>query len=410
MLSILFFAGILSAQSDDTNAVQQDTATNEQVNPKVFTPNETAPEANPDIFGIYTETLPMTVAWNSNVTKEIWRGLTLEEVKKGAGEGYYYWKLTSTGQTWMGMAVKPLPAKTCLDMSVFSNGSLNFMYKGTNGFKVGIKSGTNDEAWIPSSHLRDFGFSDDGAWHEIVIPLTAFKGVGLTNISYFFMFSSDSSRGMLPGSVYSIDNIYWSRKYFGPLTNRYEDTNFGIFSDTAESGVEWDRDSKLDIFFDHHGGLKIVDLVKGAGGGMNAWKVIGTGRWAGFGIRPNPVRTYKDMEEYKNGTLHFMYKGTNSFKVGIKSGQMAESWFSTSNLVKYGYKTDATNWQEVVIPLTECTNIDFKKISEYFLFSSEETDYTKGTVWLLDEIYWSKLNPYKKSKPSVNNKKKKAKK
>lgn len=398
--AVLMCSAGLFGQSEQTNVSDsQDTSAEVQSGDTNTDSGQDSKAA--DVFGIYTETLPMTVTWENDVTKEIWRGMSFQEEKKGADEGGSFWKFTSTGQTWMGMGIKPLPAKTMVDMSAFSNGSINFMYKGTNGFKVGIKSGTNDESWITSSHLRNFGFVDDNEWHEIRVPVSAFSGVCLTNISYYFMFSADSSRGMLPKSVYCIDNIYWVKNYDGPLTNYYIDTNFGIFSDFAETGLEWDRNSKLDIFFNSHGGLKIVDLVKGAGKGLNAWKIIGIGRWGGFGIRPHPLRTYRDMSAFSNGSLHFMYKGSNNFKVGIKSGSSSEYWMTTSNMSKYGFVPNPTNWQEVVIPFSLCTNIDFRRISEFFLFTTEDLDYKKGEVYYLDEIYWSILDPYAKPKPAA---------
>lgn len=391
--------------SADTVISDQDNGTNAENTGPVY----------PEVFGLYTEIQPMVVEWETNVTKEIWRGMTLTEERKWPDEGGYFWKFKSTGQTWLGMGIKPLPAKTMVDMSAYSNGSLNFSFKGSNDFKVGIKSGTNDDQWISSSHLWGFGFTNDNEWRQIKIPISFFSNVSLTNISYYFMFSADSSRGLLPGTIYSIDNIYWQKSYEGPRTNYYIDTNFGIFSDSVESGLEWDKNSKLDIFFNNHGGLKIVDLVKGAGKGLNAWKIIGLGRWGGFGIRPNPPRTYKDMGAYSNGSLHFMYRGFNNFKVGIKSGSSSEFWLSTTNMSKYGFVTNNTNeneWHEVIIPFSLCTNIDFKRISEYFLFTTEDIDYKKGESYYLDEIYWSIIDPYAKAKPAPvkkNIKKKKTK-
>ncbi len=362
---------------------------------------EGAPVSDNEVFGVFSETLPMGVEWGKNVTTEIWRGMILSNDTRDYAEGSHSWKFTAQGQTWLGMGVKVFPVKNYVDMNAFTNGSLNFLYKGTAGFKVGIKSGTNTESWLFSSALEDFGFAADNRWQEIKIPLSLFSGIDFTNISYFFMFASDSSRGLIPNLSYRVDNIHWSKYYSGPRKIRVVQTNFGIYSDTVEVAIQWDSDTKLDIWSDHHGNAKVVDLVKGAGEGMNAWRIIGTGRWAGIGIRPHPARTTRDMSEYKNGTLRFMYKGGRAFRVGIKSGTSAEFWFTATNMAKYGYIEGATNWREVILPLSACTNIDFTKISQYFMWNTDEDDYNKGAVYYLDGIYWSKINPYAPVKPAA---------
>lgn len=168
------------------------------------------------IFGIYSETQPIKISWDSDAKLDIWTdsgaGMTLSEVTSTYGEGVKCWRLKGTG-TWMGMAVRVEPLTNLKDMSGYGNaGSLNFMYKGSKLLKVGIKSGgtTPVEKWLSMTNGA-YGFNTNNTWCTVVIPASVFSGVNFGSIEQYFMLVADSGFGYTAGSTYRIDNIYWGR-------------------------------------------------------------------------------------------------------------------------------------------------------------------------------------------------------
>lgn len=160
-------------------------------------------------FGIYAETVPVTVKWDVDTKLDIWNGMTLVEQTAYKGDGSKAWKLTGTG-SWMGMGIRVNPITTLRSLSDFSGGYLSFMFKGTKRFKIGIKSGgtTPVEKWIAMTNGK-YGYYNNNAWCVVRVPLSVFSGVNLSKIEQFFMLAADSSLGYTVGSVYYIDKLYW---------------------------------------------------------------------------------------------------------------------------------------------------------------------------------------------------------
>ncbi len=350
-------------------------------------------------FGIFCETVPLGVQWNVDTALDIWYdsggGMTLDEVG-GAPGGIYCWKLTGTG-TWMGFGVRTEPLVNYRNLNAFRNGRLHFWHKGTKGFKVGIKSTTNNsgEVWLSSSRLISYGLKLDGSWSEVNIPLSAFRAansnLNLSNMNQYFMWVADTGFGYSAGDVHYLDEIYWKSDYSGPTNDSFDATNYGLYSDSVETSVVWDNNCKLDIWSDYNAAIILTNITGDSGEGPNSWKLTGTGEWMGMGIRVNPEGTYSDMAEYAQGSLRFMVKGTNSFRIGLKSGASTTNWMGPVQISNLGYIPDGT-WRTVVIPMTHFTNVDFTKISQYFMFVCDAgLGYQNGIVFYLDHVYWSKV-------------------
>ena len=163
-------------------------------------------------YGIYAETIPLSVKWDVNAKLDIWNGMTIAEQTTYKGEGTKAWKFTGTSPsgTWMGMGIRVNPLTNLKSMSAFSGGYLSFMFKGTKRFKVGIKSGgtTPVEKWIAMTNGK-YGFYNNNTWCVVRVPLSVFSGVNLAKIEQYFMFAADSAVGYTKGSIYYIDRIYW---------------------------------------------------------------------------------------------------------------------------------------------------------------------------------------------------------
>lgn len=348
-------------------------------------------------FGIYCEDVPISIIWDTDAKMDIWQGIGISDQSAVIKEGTKAWQLVSSLNSWIGMGIRVNPITSSRDLSQYDGGKIHFDYKGTRGFKVGIKSvvGTNaQEAWVRASLMTAYGLQTNDTWCEVNIPISALiydnPYLDLANINQFFMWVDENSQ---TGTVYYLDGIYWSKDYYGPAADHYTPTNFGLYSDTVENSVLWDNNCKLDIWSDYDSGMELTNIQTNAFEGLNCWKMTGTGtNWTGMGIRFNPVTEYNDMSEYALGALHFAIKGTNSFSVGIKSGTANKIWITSSQLSNLGYLPDG-NWHELTIPMTNFSGIDFTHISQYFMFMCDASlGYDIGIVFYLDNIYWSLTN------------------
>ena len=355
-------------------------------------------------FGIYCENIPVAVKWDNDTKMDIWydagAAMTVQDMVSGAAEGSKYWKLTGVSN-WMGMGIRANPLSETRDLTAFDGGQIHFWYKGTKGFQIGIQSCSNSDvqkAWVPSSLMMYYGLKTNDTWSEVSVPISAFVyNNPLINLSYmqqYFMWMANASFGYVTGDVHSIDGIYWSKDYYGPAADHYTPTNFGLYSDSVESSVSWDDNCKLDIWADYYAAMQLTNIQTGAFEGANCWQLTGTGDWMAMSIRYNPDTAFNDMSYYALGALHFSVKGTNWFKVGIKSGiaSPAEAWITTNQLSAMGYVPDG-NWHEMIIPLTNFTGINFNEISQYFMFVCDANlGYNTNIVFYLDHIYWCLTN------------------
>ena len=165
---------------------------------------------------------------------------------------------------------------------------------------------------------------------------------------------------------------------------------FGIYSEFAPLGTIIGLNSSMDWW---SGGENTSDDTTTFADGIQSLRIAPTsgGGWWGVGIQVSPTSAYKDMHSYREGSLRFCYRGTKTFKVGIKSGPSVEAWMLPAQLFNYGLKTNDT-WCTVIIPFTNFTAVagfSFTNISHYFMISADSgMGYTPGTVYHIDHIYW----------------------
>ena len=167
-------------------------------------------------FGIYSDLIPTSVLWDVDTKMDIWNSTALvSDIDSGTFEGFYSWRFEGIG-AWIGIGVRVEPLDNLKDLSIYSNGHYNFAYKGTNGFKVGIKSMPFQEVWYNYTVLSNYGLRLDDTWCEISIPITNFASVNasfdLSNIEQYFMFSANNAaQGYNVGDVHFIDNVHLTK-------------------------------------------------------------------------------------------------------------------------------------------------------------------------------------------------------
>jgi hypothetical protein len=164
---------------------------------------------------IYSERTMAQIDWG-NTTVEVWDngggpyGTQLNGNYPDAFEGNVGWQVTC-GASWSAWVFKSTKAAG-EDLSGFVGGSLHLAIKGTAP-SVGVTvSPVGDTA--TSVDLTAKGYSDDGLWHEINIPLTEFGLTDLSSIGVYACFKAPAApRGpYASGLTYVIDDLYFKPK------------------------------------------------------------------------------------------------------------------------------------------------------------------------------------------------------
>jgi hypothetical protein len=346
------------------------------------------PPAGGATFGIFSETVSNIVVFDTDAKIDIWNGMTLADDITTAGDGTTSWKLTGTDTNggWMGMGVRVEPETSYRNLSAFATGSYRFMFKGTKGIKVGLKSGLTTESWFTPVQLMSYGLVTNGTWCTVSIPVSAFAGLNMSQIAQYLMIVADASTGYRNGDVFNIDNIYFTTNetVVGPVV-----TTFGLFTETYPVNVVWDTDGKMDVW---NGFSLANDTTSYADGSVSLQLGVASSTWGGYAMRVEPLTALKDLSAFTGGSLKFSYKSTKLFtKVGIKSGLPAVERWVTGAVCKstYGLKDDGT-WSTVTIPLTAFAGIDLSKIEQYFMFVADGANWIAGNTWNIDNVYFVK--------------------
>ncbi|MCD1653445.1 family 16 glycosylhydrolase [Treponema zuelzerae] len=156
-----------------------------------------------------------TLSANKFVAEDEWNSidawaetLEIETTKSEKFEGSESLKLTAGNSGWLGLGMSSLTGKS---LKNFTDGYLRFAIKTTSSglFRVGMKSGPIMEQWVDLN--SEYGFSANGQWKEVSIPLSAFMNqnqyFNITQLTQMFMFVSTG--GFAPGDVIYLDNIHF---------------------------------------------------------------------------------------------------------------------------------------------------------------------------------------------------------
>lgn len=223
-----------------------------------------------------------------------------------------------------------------------------------------------------------------------VLRFTEINSESVTN-------SYQTSLYMEAGSNYSV--IVRTGGIITVAFSNAQDTNvsdsyYCLWADTIPISCKWDADTRLDVWQEWNGNMKITESTIDPGEGTKSWTLTGTGSWMGMGIRVAPLTNLRDMRAYSNGSLQFMFKGTKPVKIGIKSSNPeVERWVTPGALQYYGLRLDG-QWHEVCVPITAFAGVDLSKIEQFFMLTADVgMGYTSNSVYFLDRIFWSKTAP-----------------
>lgn len=215
--------------------------------PSVFSSN-----IGRNVYGILSETyngtkygMPATDA--DAVSMDVWNGFAVtERTDSPFPEGSKYNRFTINNTSWAGSGFACTNTAGYKDMSSYYDGYLKFYARSSNSavasYQFGIKIGAGTEVWL---NLSSYGFSANGSWHEITVPLNTttnanLTSVNLANITQLFMLRNNTAPLTLGDSI-DIDNIVWVKSTAGTFAAGLKK----ISNDVSVTTITWNNGSNV---------------------------------------------------------------------------------------------------------------------------------------------------------------------
>ena len=316
-------------------------------------------------FGIYTETTPVngSLAFGTDAEIYLWNNMTPNT--GAAYEGTAVMSYDIAGGDWFGMGVYLNHDK---NMQNYANGHLHFHMKTTSShsFGVGVASSAAGEGWIDlADGGEEYGLVRDGAWHEVVIPLSKFTNVDYNSVSQIFMFKGEAPAAALE---VAIDNVYWTPSV--PAISP-QNGNFGLYTETAAHSTAGEFMLGVDgEFYVWENTLEPIASNPYDGTGSIALASAPGLAWFGAAFTPNEIYNMTAFR-YPDSKLHFAMKTSSSvtFKVGMKGGtidNLGQEWITfASGNDPYGFARDG-QWHVVEISMADLGGVDLFRITQFF--------------------------------------------
>jgi len=273
------------------------------------------------------------------------------------------------------------------DLSKYS--TITFMIKGKTGgeaFEIGMNdviSNKREDAVIVGSIYRYLPGGITTEWQEVKIPLTDFYGSDLTRVYSIVFQYNEMGRG-----EFWIDDIKFHTEY---LVNR-EDTIYNkgylLLDNFDHSGLNLlgrksNTYKKLPSVCKHS---RVTDVRYGEEGRSLKLKYdkVSTG-WCGYYSLLNQIDgEYYDLTKYKS--VSFMIKGEAGGEL-FELGMGDRNWITIGDSLKAGSiqkylpKGVTTEWQEVLIPLSDFGKLDLRQMGSFVINFNKKQ---KGTVYIDD--------------------------
>ncbi|RAW00335.1 hypothetical protein DQQ10_14880 [Pseudochryseolinea flava] len=322
-------------------------------------------------FGVFTETKPVNGSLGTAPNIEVWNNLAAASTT--AFEGSNVLSFTANPGNWFGMAI-PTGATNIKNMQNFVDGTLRFHMKTTSAwpFSIGVISTINGNAQggtqqktvrLDPAAGNQYGLVRDGAWHEVVIPLTAFGNVEFRSISNMFYIVGDSPSSPV---TFAIDNVYWQDGT--KITPQNGD--YVLYSDTKTGVDKFDQGVDGNFFVWE---ATLTPQATTPAEGSNALSFVNANKgWFGAAFTASAMH---NLTAYKNpnGKLVFSMKTsdtTTPFYIGMKSGTRdgeGQKWISFApGTTPYGFQRNGT-WQVVQIPMSDFSDaVNLMEVNQLF--------------------------------------------
>jgi beta-glucanase (GH16 family) len=337
------------------------------------------PAAEP--LSLYTETHPGLDASARGAQINVWAdtfSLTTADAGTG-GEGTQCYQLTMKDKGWMGLGI--IGPATGDNLGNYGNNYLCFKMKTTAacGFKAGIEYGGGTTKWALLS--AEYGYANDGQWHDIRIPMSDLAGIDFSMITHYFILMN-ANGATAAGDVVWLDDIYWSSNAETRIRSAVPGGQEIIINSETHAGYNVFADgAHLDAW---EGTVAIANDGSAAHEGETGWKVtVGNKGWYGFGVSLPKAR---DLSAFRNSSIVFDIKSIAASGIKASIG-CANGYECYENLDKYGYVNDG-QWHTVTMPCSRMYGIDFSQITQYIMFLNDGAC-TANNVFSIDNFYYT---------------------
>ena len=298
----------------------------------------TPPQAPPtsDNFGVFTENPNITdklIIDDFTTSIQIWDKTLIPIEGAPSYDGNESLNFVAqNGASWFGFGVN---SSNGFNLSHFNNGYLKFSMRTTssNNFWIGIGDINGKEGKVEFNNGSDpYGFQRDGQWHEVTIPISAFKndGLDLSIAGNIFMMGGDGKiSDILIDDIYlSINQNGISNPNLNPNRNdsfeipKYEIKTdyYGIYTENPNIPNTLLIDDVNGHIYSWENTLVHQETTPYDGENVISFKTDNNPlNWWGFGIHDDLSH---NLTHFNDGYISFAVKTTslNSFKVLIGDG------------------------------------------------------------------------------------------
>ncbi len=247
------------------------------------------------------------------------------------------------GSSWAGWGVISTNP-TGVNMSEYRDGFLRFWLKSTTTVKVDIEqvSGAKGTIYVPTTA---------GVWKEIILPVSSFTGITLTQIKGLFEITAETA------TTFYVDHVRFVKGIF----NVYRDAGIPAKSRLTN----WA--SGAAVFNAHYTdgaapeGYECYQATSAVSAGWGVVMTNGT----------------LDMTIYTNGFLTFAARSTVPLKVELEGPAGTRRSATVAS-------TTGT-WKEISVPLSSFNGINLAQVYGLFRVTA-----TNGTTFLVDDVRWEK--------------------
>ncbi len=374
-----------------------------------------ADTAETGAFGVFTETTPVNNAlvygddtstnwpYSDEAALYVWTAEGVPTMTAAAtpalpSEGVESWSFDIGTAGWFGAGVF-LP--NFRNMENYSDGFLHFDINTTmsEDISVGIKSSRGGLSWVViGDGTSGLGFTRDGNWHTVSIPLNQYSNCDFNTPQQIFAFTGAGGAG----AMLSFDNIWYEPSVARP---RPSAGSFGVYTETMGNKDAGEYELGVDGEFFVWGDT-LNPVTQSPYEGTNSLSFTSAPALDWFGAAFTPTVKY-DLSAFDNpnGKLNFAMKTSSAttFYVGMKSGNVigpdspwgantgpdgvGQVWIKFApGSDPYGFSRDGL-WNTLEIPIADIAgDTDLSQVSQ--LFQILGVDGAISDIEL-DDIYYS---------------------
>ncbi len=293
-------------------------------------------------------------------------------------EGLSSYRITHNGGPWWGMGVH---WDTPLDLSRWATLYVSFQSTTFTNIEIGM-NGTNDDRYIVNA--TTYGYTNDGAWHHLAIPLSDFtsKGLDLTAVSAPLSIGGAAAN---KGDFALIDNLYFTDEIVAGPNLQTGDVrlSIGVFYEGDSSELIEINNATTHLFI-YDNTLVLAEDSEHIESTISDRITHNGGSWWGLGVHWNNAR---DLTVWT--TLHISFQSSDTAFADIDIGMNGAN--DDRHIVKastYGYSNDGT-WHTLAIPTADfiAAGLDLTTVTSPLSLGGGSGLNTE--ILLIDNVYLS---------------------